>query len=75
MIGVPTHTYLCLHRAKPILHKASKTIVGIVAREKVKPVMEKLKNIRECARDKIRKKDEQKAPQHTLQENTVLHLL
>jgi len=34
-------------RIDAILHKASKTIVGIVAREKVKPVMEKLKNIRE----------------------------
>jgi putative transposase len=34
-------------RIDAILHKASKTIVRIVAEEKVKPVMENLKNIRE----------------------------
>ena len=34
-------------RIDAILHNASKTIAGIVAGEKVKPVMEKLKNMRE----------------------------
>ena len=34
-------------RIDAILHKASKTIAAIVAEEKVKPVMEKLKNMRE----------------------------
>jgi putative transposase len=37
-------------RINVILHKASKIIAEIVVREKVKPVMEKLKNIRERIR-------------------------
>ena len=59
-------------RVNTILHKASKMIAEIIGEEKVIPVMEELKGIRE---NKIRQENEQKTAQHTIQENTVLHII